>query len=81
MNVFTTPTQSSRQTKKAKGGPKVGTRSSSAQGKRTPLKYRFSPLENLQEWKSSDEEEVAEIEGGEAIKGQSDEHVHGPQKN
>ena len=40
----------------------VGTRSSSAQGKRTPLKNRFSPLENLQETKSSDEEEVVEVE-------------------
>ncbi len=40
----------------------MGTRSSSAQGKRTPLNNRFSPLENLQETKSSDEDEVVEVE-------------------
>jgi hypothetical protein len=49
--------------------PKVGTRSSSAQGKRTPLKNRFSPLENLQETKSSDEEEVVEVEVDRLLKG------------
>jgi hypothetical protein len=46
----------------------VGTRSSSAQGKRTPLKNRFSPLENLQETKSSDEE-VVEVEVDRPLKG------------
>jgi hypothetical protein len=55
--------------------PKVGTRSSSVQGKRTPLKNRFSPLENLQETKSSDEEEVVEVEVDRPLKGQADEHV------
>jgi hypothetical protein len=47
----------------------VGTRSSSVQGKRTPLKNRFSPLENLQETKSSDEEEVVEVEVDRPLKG------------
>jgi hypothetical protein len=60
MNLLATPVRSSRQTKRAKGATKVGTRSSSVQGKRTPLKNRFSPLADLQETQSSDEEEVRE---------------------
>jgi hypothetical protein len=60
MNGLATPVRSSRQTKKAKGATKVGTRSNSVQGKRTPLKNRFSPLADLQETQSSDEEEVRE---------------------
>ncbi len=47
----------------------MGTRSSSAQGKRTPLKNSFSPLENLQETKSSDEDEVVEVEVDRPLKG------------
>ncbi len=58
MNLLATPVRSSRQTKKVKGATRVGTRSSSSHGKRTPLKNRFSPLADLQETqKSSDEEE------------------------
>ncbi len=60
MNGLATPVRSSRQTKKVRGATKVGTRSSSAHGKRTPLKNRFSPLADLQETQSSDEGEVVE---------------------
>jgi hypothetical protein len=61
MNLLATPVRSSRQTKKAKGATRVGTRSSSSHGKRTPLKNRYSPLADLQETqKSSDEEEAVD---------------------
>jgi hypothetical protein len=61
MNLLATPARSSRQTKKVKGATRVGTRSSSSHGKRTPLKNRYSPLADLQETqKSSDEEEAVD---------------------